>query len=49
MFQEQAERRVKLGLLLSEMVQANELKADPDKVREAVEEMAATYQEPEAG
>ncbi len=47
MFKDQAERRVKLGLLLSEMVQANELKADPDKVREAVEEIASTYQEPE--
>jgi trigger factor len=47
MFREQAERRVKLGLVLSEMVSANELNADPDKVREAVEEIASTYQEPE--
>ena len=47
MFREQAERRVKLGLVLNEMVTKNDLKADPDKVREAVEEIAATYQEPE--
>ena len=47
MFREQAERRVKLGLVLNEMISANELKADPDKVREAVEEIASTYQEPE--
>ena len=47
MFQEQAERRVKLALLLGEMVKTNELKADPEKVREAVEEIASTYQEPE--
>lgn len=47
MFREQAERRVKLGLVLNEMVAKNDLKADPDKVREAVEEIAATYQEPE--
>ena len=47
MFQENAERRVKLGLLLSEMVSRFELKADADKVRETIEEMASTYQDPE--
>ena len=47
MFQDQAQRRVKLALILNEMVSSNELKADPDKVREAVEEIASTYQEPE--
>jgi len=47
MFQEQAERRVKLGLILSEIISRNELKADPDKVRAAIEEIASTYQEPE--
>ncbi len=47
MFTEQAERRVKLGLVLNEMVSSNELKADADKVRETVEEIASTYQEPE--
>ncbi len=47
MFSENAERRVKLGLVLAEMISKFELKADPDKVREAVEEMASTYQDPE--
>jgi trigger factor len=47
MFAENAERRVKLGLLLAEMVQRFELKADAEKVRETIEEMASTYQEPE--
>mgnify|MGYP001817399875 CR=1 FL=1 len=47
MFQENAERRVKLGLILSEMIVKHELKADPDKVREAIEEMASTYEQPE--
>jgi trigger factor len=47
MFQEQAERRVKLGLILSELVAKAELTADPDKVRAAIEEIASTYQEPE--
>jgi trigger factor len=46
MFQDQAERRVKLGLVLSELVAKAELKADGDKVRAAIEEIASTYQEP---
>jgi trigger factor len=47
MFTENAEKRVKLGLVLSELVSRLELKADAGKVREAIEEMASTYQEPE--
>ena len=47
MFQDQAERRVKLGLLLNEYISKVELKADADKVREAIEEIASTYQDPD--
>jgi trigger factor len=47
MFTENAEKRVKLGLVLSELISQYELKADPDKVRATIEEMASTYQEPE--
>ena len=47
MFTENAEKRVKLGLVLSELISKLELKADGDKVRETIEEMASTYQEPE--
>ena len=47
MFEENAERRVKLGLILSEMIVKHELKADPEKVRETIEEMASTYEQPE--
>ena len=47
MFQDQAERRVKLGLVLSEIIARDELKADADKVKAAIEEIASTYQEPE--
>jgi trigger factor len=47
MFSEQAERRVKLGLVLAELVKSLELTPDADKVREAVEEMASTYQDPD--
>jgi trigger factor len=47
MFHEKAERRVKLGLVLAELIARHELKADPDALRAAVEEIAATYQDPE--
>jgi len=47
MFREQAERRVKLGLILAEMIGKFDLKADPAKVRETIEDIASTYQEPE--
>ncbi|RLQ23115.1 trigger factor [Seongchinamella sediminis] len=47
MFTENAEKRVKLGLVLSELISKLELKADADKVRATIEEMASTYQEPE--
>ena len=47
MFTENAERRVKLGLVLAELVSKLELKADGDKVRAIIEEVASTYQEPE--
>jgi len=45
-FKEQAERRVRLGLLLAEVVKAESLKPDPDKVRAVVEGMAAAYEDP---
>ncbi len=47
MFTEQAQRRVSLGLILSELIKSQELKADDDKVRAKVEELAATYEEPQ--
>ncbi|MEP1471720.1 MAG: trigger factor [Halieaceae bacterium] len=47
MFADNATRRVKLGLLLSEMIGSFELTADADKVRSTIEEMASTYEEPE--
>ena len=47
MFKDKAEPRVKLGLILSEMINKKELKADPEKVRSTIEEMASTYQDPE--
>lgn len=47
MFKEQAERRTALGLIVSEIVKAESLKADKDKVREIVDEAASTYEDPE--
>lgn len=47
MFRAQAERRVKLGLLLNEIISRSELKADAAKVRAAVEEVASTYEDPQ--
>ena len=47
MFRDRAEPRVKLGLVLSEMIQKDKLAASPEKVRATIEEMASTYQDPE--
>ncbi|MDY6891617.1 MAG: trigger factor [Pseudomonadota bacterium] len=47
MFAEQARRRVSVGLLIQEVIKANELEADEARVRALVEEMADTYQEPQ--
>ena len=47
MFTENATRRVKLGLVLAELIAHHELKADPDALRSAIEEIASTYQDPE--
>lgn len=47
LFTEQAKRRVLLGLLVAQLVKQCELKADEDKVRNMITEMAAAYQEPE--
>ena len=47
LFKEQADRRVILGLVLGEIIGQQNLQADPAKVREAVEELAATYESPD--
>jgi trigger factor len=47
MFTERADRRVRLGLLLAEMIDQLGIKADSKKVREMIEDIASTYQEPE--
>ncbi|HDR9837136.1 TPA: trigger factor [Burkholderia multivorans] len=46
MFAEQAERRVKLGLVLAELVKANGLEAKPEQIRAEVDEFAKSYEDP---
>jgi len=46
MFTEQAERRVKIGLLLGEVIKVNELKVDETKVNELIATAASAYEDP---
>lgn len=46
-FEEQAQRRVALGLILSEVIQQNSIKVPPARLRETVEKLAASYERPE--
>jgi trigger factor len=45
-FMEQATRRVRLGLVMAEMVKEKGLQARPEQVRALVQEMAASYENP---
>ena len=47
MFENQARRRVALGLVLGEIIRKNEIKIDADKVRSVIEDMAKSYEKPE--
>jgi trigger factor len=47
LFQAQAERRVRLGLLLGEVVRTHGLQPRPDHIRKLVEEMAQSYERPQ--
>lgn len=47
MFREQAEKRVSLGLIMSEIVKDNDIKVEPAAVKARVEELAAPYEHPE--
>jgi trigger factor len=45
-FRPQAERRVRLGLVVAELVRANNLQAKPEQVKAHIEELAASYEKP---
>ena len=46
-FHDEAEKRVKLGVLLNTIIDKYELKADPNKVKHLIEERASTYKDPQ--
>jgi trigger factor len=45
-FQPQAEKRVRLGLVVGELVRSNNLQAKPDQLQKHIEEMAQSYEKP---
>ncbi|MDT7521692.1 trigger factor [Rhodoferax sp. TBRC 17198] len=45
-FRPQAERRVRLGLVVAELVRSNDLAAKPEQIKAHVEELAASYEKP---
>jgi len=48
LFEEQAKRRVALGLILGEVIQKKQIKVNDDKVRSTLEDMAKNYDSPSA-
>ncbi|HMS04324.1 MAG TPA: trigger factor [Burkholderiaceae bacterium] len=47
LFRAQAERRVRLGLVVAELVKTQELGATPEQIKAHVQELAASYEQPE--
>ncbi|MFZ6752947.1 trigger factor [Undibacterium sp. Dicai25W] len=47
LFAAQAERRVRLGLILAELVKANNLQATADQIKAQVEDFAQSYEDPQ--
>lgn len=47
LFRPQAEQRVRMGLVVAELVRANNLSATMDQIKTHVEELAASYEKPE--
>ena len=45
-FRPQAERRVRLGLVVAELVRANSLHARPEQIKAHIDELAASYEKP---
>jgi trigger factor len=46
-FRPQAEQRVRLGLVVAEVVRTHELQAKPEQIRAHIEELAASYERPQ--
>jgi len=45
-FKEQAERRVRLGLVVAELVRAHSLQAKPEQLQKHIEELSQSYEKP---
>lgn len=45
-FKPQAERRVRLGLVVAELVRANQLQAKPEQLQAHIEELSQSYEKP---
>lgn len=45
-FRPQAERRVRLGLVVAELVRSNDLQAKPEQIKAHIDELAASYEKP---
>ena len=46
-FEDEALKRVKIGMLLNKIIEENEFKPDPEKVKEIIEERARNYKDPQ--
>lgn len=47
LFRERAERRIKIGLLVADLVKKHDLGAKPDQVRKVIEDHAESFEQPE--
>ena len=47
LFRPQAEKRVRLGLVVAELVRSNDLQAKPEQLKAHIEELAASYEKPQ--
>ncbi|MCG8427447.1 MAG: trigger factor [Chromatiales bacterium] len=47
LFEDQAKRRVQLGLLIAEIIEQNKIEIDADRVRAKVEQFAQSYEQPQ--
>ncbi|WP_040975490.1 trigger factor [Necropsobacter massiliensis] len=46
LFEEQAKRRVQVGLLLAEVIASNQLKADEERAKAMIQDIASAYEQP---
>jgi len=46
MFRPQAERRVRIGLVVAELVRSNSLEATPEQIKAHIDELASSYEKP---